>query len=343
MHVRSLGLVAMVSFLISGCAAVDSFENRADSVNRSYSAARNSEILLNIARARYEHPLSFTAISSVSAGSSLGGNMGLPTVTFGPGQVVSQKQAVFGNNSLNGNVSGSIQVNPLDSKEFTEGLLAPVGLGTVQTLIWQGFPNDLIYLLLVESIQVSAQGGAMVRIVNDPRHPSYPEFERFLAQAVGHGLSIEVPTSKTHARLCFDRTIATLPTTQLKPICGSLDADGVRGVVDPRFGAASVAVNTRSTHGVFRYLGVLSDPAWNARVRASTAPNLATSSEDTRLLPLDKGPDCVARVQYLGDELCISAKRNPNGGRVLQILAQLLALSTSVRNLPAVQTIRVVE
>jgi hypothetical protein len=325
-----------------GCTAVDSFDGRVASIADSYTEARNTSLLANIARARHEHPLAFVAITGINDGTTMGGLMGLPTFTFGPGQVAAQKQFVFGNNSLNGSLSNSFAVAPLDSKEFVEGVMAPVSLASVQVLIRQGYPREVLYYLLVDSIVVNA-ADRPTRIANDPLDPTFPEFERFIHQAMIYGMTIEASPKSGAARLCFDRTLSARPIRRLKPVCGSTDPDDVSGFVDPTFGRASLTITLRSTWGVFRYLGRLVEPEINQRVRVtSDEATVHGRLTDTRLFPLTDDGSCLVAVTYLGDRLCVPNTGATNGARVLDILGQLLALRSSVRNLPSLQTIRVV-
>lgn len=91
-------IAALISCILAGCGLVDKYEERMRFMNRSIDTSRNEMILLNIARARYHHPLSFMSITNVSGSQNASGSLGLPTITLGPGQTDAQKQFVFGNN-----------------------------------------------------------------------------------------------------------------------------------------------------------------------------------------------------------------------------------------------------
>src|ERR1700723_2882533 len=82
---------ALVS--IGGCAILDDqITSRSDILNDATDNAKNDGILVNIVRASHSQPLNFLAISKATGGQTTDFKIGLPNVTFGPGQTVAQKQ-----------------------------------------------------------------------------------------------------------------------------------------------------------------------------------------------------------------------------------------------------------
>jgi hypothetical protein len=147
---------------LSGCTAIDgSIALRAGVINKTVENARNEAILLNIARASYSQPLNFVTINRIGGAGMVDLRAGLPQVTIGSNQTAQQRQVIFGGtpnsntNILETQATGNFDVAVLDSKDFYKGLLTPVSTSEVNLLISQGFPRELLFYVLVESIRVS--------------------------------------------------------------------------------------------------------------------------------------------------------------------------------------------
>ncbi|WP_429925445.1 hypothetical protein ACQY1H_22530 (plasmid) [Agrobacterium vitis] len=336
----------VIGVLSSGCAAVDTVDSRLDAVNRTINDARNQSILLNIARASYGHPLNFVSISNIGGGGSVGGGMGLPNFTFGPGLTEAQRQYTFGGNSINGSVNGSFSINPLESKEFYTGLLAPLDLKTAQFFIAQGFPKELVFYLFVDGLTLRTPSG-IVYVANDPDSPAFPRFVDYMHRAVDYGLTLE-NSGKTNAiRLCFDPALARKPLGKLQPVCRSNSAEtGIRNFVEGAIGRVDVELKVRSTYQIFQYIGQLSARDGSKVTLVSPELNRRSGTGSSPLFPVShsiaSGP-CLASVTYSGDYFCVPATRNETGGRVIDLMTILVALTSSVRDLPPIQNIRVTQ
>jgi hypothetical protein len=145
---------------------VDQFGSRVYDGNLNSQNAMNQETLLNIVRASRFQPLNFVAISQVAGNQAEALNNGLPTVTFGPGQLASQRQSVFGPNSLQSSVQGSYQSNPLVSSEFQSGMLSPISVRTLALLV-AAHPREPIYYAVIDSIRFKFSN-VTVSYRNDP-------------------------------------------------------------------------------------------------------------------------------------------------------------------------------
>jgi hypothetical protein len=344
--------VILVSSAAAGCGAIiDRYDDRIVFMNRSLDTSRNEMILLNILRASYGHPLTFVSVTSVGGSQNAGASAGLPTFTIGPGQVISQKQFVFGNNSVNGGLNSNVNIVPLESKEFYLGLLQPVSLNVAQFFINQGYPRQILYHLFVESIRIK-NGSKDEMIYNDPLDPRYALFTDFVLQASKYGLTIETITDAkdpkvSTERLCFDSGVASESLNGFSPICyrnnRTTGANVIR-LIDPSNKSASFQINLRSTYAIFRFLGKLVDPQVGATVRLSQDHLGGLGrSEDDRLFPINNTilTDCVASATYLGNYACLPARGAEHGGVIMQLMTQLLALNVSLKDLPIVQSVRI--
>ena len=341
-RVVSACLVALCTLV--ACTAFDHYEARFDTINRSVGSSRDEMILLNIARARYSHPLTFMSVGSLSGTQGGGGNIGLPTITFGPAQTPSQSQFVFGNNSLAATANGNFVVSPLESREFYQGLLQPIGLNSVQFFLAQGYPRQILFLLLIDAVRIKSGSGERV-LYNNPTDPTYPDFADYIHQLIAAGVTVEASASGAPG-FCVDRGASAAGDRALGPVCGSgrAPAGQLTGFRDPATGRpGSLQITVRSTYRLFRYLGRLSDPEVGrfVQLQGSQVGSIVLG-EDRRLFPVTEefGPRCLTSVQYLGRFTCVPAEGAEQGAVVLQLLTQLVALNTSIRDLPAVPTIR---
>lgn len=234
---RFVGLAACILFAapvgLSGCAITDaSVGERMQDINQSVDSSANSAILMNIVRASKYQPLNFVTLAKVSGSQYIDLKTGLPTLTFGPNLSASQKQFAFGNNILDNNASTSFDVAILGSKEFYKGLMTPLSVVDVNLLIRQGFPRELLFHLVIDSIRYSPvdhpeQGGCAMK--NDPLSPSHDSFQAAIKDLLAYGATTETreelnpkytggkgsadktssePVAITVGRLCFDPALA---------------------------------------------------------------------------------------------------------------------------------------
>ena len=82
----------------------------------------------------------------------------------------------------------------LDSAEFYQGLLTPIGIDTVHSYLKKGVPPELILVLLIERITLTV-GGVPTTYVNDPTDPAYSHFRTVLANLLKLGLTTELVSS----------------------------------------------------------------------------------------------------------------------------------------------------
>lgn len=156
---------ALLAATLCGCAVVDKVEPRYDSVNRATAGARNDSILLNIVRASHDEPLNFIAFSKISGQTQAGVSAGLPQFLLGPTPATGfienpGRDAVFGSSSLNTSTSASnsFDISLLESKDFYNALLRPVGLPTLNYFIRQGYSRQLLFWLFADSVEETIGG-----------------------------------------------------------------------------------------------------------------------------------------------------------------------------------------
>lgn len=199
----------LVVLAACGCSAIDSsISQRIYTINKSIEEARNESVLLNIVRASYSHPLNFVTVSKIGGGGALDFRSQLPTLTLGPNRTDSQRQVIFQNNTVDASVSGNFDVAVLDSRDFFKGLLTPVDVPEINLFIHQGFPRELLFYTLVESIRVT-YGRSAYEYRNDPSDDRWSGIE---GDDYCNTLSMRRPGSGLSG---FDPPFASAPWTPI--------------------------------------------------------------------------------------------------------------------------------
>ena len=314
-------LLVSCAVLLGGCAAIDaSLSDRVLNLNASLDRSSNDTILANIIRASYYQPLSFVGVSKVNGSQSVSLVNGLPTITFGPHQTVTQHQFIFGSHSLNNQASGNFDVAPLATKDFAKGVSVDISLAELSVLLKQGIPRDLLYSLAVDSIEFTDKGGVRRAFKNEPSDKSYEEFRAAILVLIAWGFSIETrldenpafdsndkTTAKfvTKGRFCFDQANADFELTKLVRMGARWKCNDAWSRMSPQKpsnedvaidiyfpGEVRTVVNVifrmRSIYGVFNFLGRLIAEGHVYEARAAT----------------DNDAKSVARALY-----------NPRGGK----------------------------
>ena len=296
-------LLASCAVLLGGCAAIDaSLSDRVLNLNASLDRSSNDTILANIIRASYYQPLSFVGVSKVNGSQSVSLVNGLPTITFGPHQTVTQHQFIFGSHSLNNQASGNFDVAPLATKDFAKGVSVDISLAELSVLLKQGIPRDLLYSLAVDSIEFTDKGGVRRAFKNEPSDPTYEEFRAAILVLIAWGFSIETRLDEnpafdsndktsakfmTKGRFCFDQANADFELTKLVRMGARWKCNDVWSRMRPQKpsnedvaidiyfpGEVKTVVNVifrmRSIYGVFNCLGRLIAEGHLHEARAAT-------------------------------------------------------------------------
>ena len=280
----------------------------------------------------------------------------------------------FAANSTTTSASTNFNVTPAETKDFYRGLLLTVEPETLAFFIEQGIANEVLFYLFTEKV-VEKKGGVVAQYMNDPLDPNFEKFQHYVALAMAYGLTAEPePGSKprkaantdkskgsdsssndngppTVWRLCFDRS-AWAPGTKFAdnhPMCGSKEKmRDPREVtfLDPTGKLVEARVFPRSTFSIFQYLGriVAAGDAGAIKLRTPQAVGVGPLQDDTlfavtggnNALPTD---DCFLAVGYGGRGYCVPNSAL-NTKRILGLLAQLLALNTSVQDIGVTQQVQ---
>ena len=195
-----------IATLLAGCGTpLGSVGDRAESYNTSIADSANRVVALNIVRQSYRAPLHFSVLGSavdqdrytarLSANFPFGGLISPPGV-FNPAITANDPQP-------------QLNYTTESTQKFETGISRAVEAGTLNALIGQGLPPELVYTLLVDRIEIVETigvGDAAVAkrevCVNEPRIEPVPRgqpdcyrgalsFDRVLRALLARGM---VPT-----------------------------------------------------------------------------------------------------------------------------------------------------
>ena len=285
--------------------------------------------------------------------------------------------AGFAANSTTTSAVTNFNVTPAETKDFYRGLLLTVEPETLAFFIEQGIANETLFYLFTEKV-VEDKGGVINQYMNDPLDPNFDKFQHYVALAMAYGLTAEPePGSKPHKpeksdksnhgdssstdnaapqvwRLCFDRS-AWAPGTKFAdnhPMCGSREKTKDPREVSFRDGTGKLVkarVFSRSTFSIFQYLGRIVAAGGAGAIKLQTPQAVGTPplQDDTLFavntagggVPPGAGGDCFLSVAYGGKGYCVPDSAL-NTKRILGLLAQLLALNTSVQDIGITQQVQ---
>jgi hypothetical protein len=285
----------------------------------------------------------------------------------------------FSSNSLTTSGSTTFDVNPSETKDFYRGLLLTVEPETLAFFLQQGVAPELLFYLFTDKI-VEEKAGRVTQYVNDPLDPeSFHAFQHYVELAMTYSIVAEPepgakakPSSnakkgggdKTGAvsdasiqdtqgpdwRLCFDRS-AWGPEVKFAdnhPMCGSHEKLANPRMVtfrDREGRVVKLQVFPRSTFAIFQYLGriVAAGDAGVITLRTPQAVGYGSLQDDRLFVLTRSGPaSCFIAVDYGGGGYCVPDNAI-NTKRILGLLAQLLALNTSVRDISLTPEVRLLQ
>jgi hypothetical protein len=283
----------------------------------------------------------------------------------------------FTGNSATTSASTAFGVTPAETKDFYRGLLLTVAPETLGYFSEQGIAPETLFYLFTEKV-TETKGGRVTQYVNDPIDAdNFAHFQRYVALAGQYGLSAEPqpglklakpkPKSSNGAesekseeevpsgaewRLCFDKSLWAqgTPSAKNRPLCGSKEKmadERTVSFVDREGIPVTLRVAPRSTFSIFQYLGRLVAEGEIGQIKLAT--DAARGREplfDDRLFVVSSdstGGGCFLAVGYEGRNYCVPADGALNTKRILGMLAQLLALSTSVRDITNVPQVQVLQ
>jgi hypothetical protein len=162
-----------------GCATSVPLERGVLLYDHAAADTLSKQLLLNIARARLNLPIHFTAVSSIAATYkvSLSGGVG-PALTGDKGFLV----VPFLGGAVEENPT--LSITPMQGEEFTQRLLTPLSQAKITALLAQGYDVDALLRLIASEIRLSRPDdpAALDVCPNRPSHRvGYETFRRVVS------------------------------------------------------------------------------------------------------------------------------------------------------------------
>jgi hypothetical protein len=120
-HIFTRSLLVGLSFGVSGCVSTIALDRAVMAYDRTVVELVSKQLPLNIARARHNQPIHFTAISNIAATYNFGFSASAtPALTGDSGSLLAP---IFGASVVE---NPTISITPMQGGEFTEGSLCSV-------------------------------------------------------------------------------------------------------------------------------------------------------------------------------------------------------------------------
>jgi hypothetical protein len=139
----------IILVVLAGCAArgPQTVARDAFDYSAAISKSRNDQMLLNIVRIRYMQVPNFLTVSSVIAGYTYQGNLGV-SAQGGVGRF--EENFFGGSTNLNYIERPTITYNPLQGEQFSRRLLRKIPVDVLISLAQAGWPMDVLFRIAVE-------------------------------------------------------------------------------------------------------------------------------------------------------------------------------------------------
>lgn len=350
-----------IASLLSGCgtAMTPNFSRMSSSYAQSLAQYQTDSILANIVRASEERPLSFLDIPSIngsgnvsqahSAGVSLGGL----SVNSSFGALVSASPSA----SVSFGTAFNFTQSSLDNATFWTGFLTKAQLKGVAYFRNAHVPKEVLFALIIESIELENSDGSVRSYFNSPLEPDYDQFMAVYYDLLDQGLDIvasqdNVASSTAGAnqsgqpqsptlRLCL-----TTKETGRRAFSAAMYCDGANAPSLTGREQKSFAIRFRSPKHIFSYLGdVLRAQSRPDPIIVTLKPTEGTrnrkvgESNQYSLLVVRKNPStmtdayAVAEGAY-GDGYVIPRENNGYSPVVIDVMSQLIVLNKIAGSIP---------
>lgn len=166
------------AFGVGGCASTIALDRAVIAYDTTIADSVSKQLLLNVARARHNQPMHFTAVSNVAATYKFGVNAGIGgALTGDKGSLL---VPLFG---VSAEENPTISIAPMQGEEFTQRLLTPFQEQKLTLLLRQGYDVDALLRLLGAEVRLRADGSDQVAVhFNRPSDETgYAVFRRVVA------------------------------------------------------------------------------------------------------------------------------------------------------------------
>lgn len=170
-----LALAAFATAALGGCIGTVALDRAVIEYDTTTAQSISKQLLLNIARARYNEPMHFTAISSIAATYRFSSSAGTGAAQAGPSGHVLVPLI-----SAAAEENPTISIAPMQGEEFTQRLLTPFQEQKLTLLLRQGYDVDSLLRLL--GAEVRLDGDALEHHNRPSDHDGYIVYRKVMSQ-----------------------------------------------------------------------------------------------------------------------------------------------------------------
>ncbi len=173
-HLFTRLLLVGIGVSISGCVSTLALDRAVVAYDRTAVELMSKQLLLNIARARHNQPIHFTALSNIAATYNFAVSAGAtPALTGNSGFLL---VPLFGASVAE---NPTISITPMEGEEFTQRLLTPFHEQKLTMLLRQHYDVDALLRLLAGEVRLVKDGQYETVYNNRPAdRVGYPAFRR---------------------------------------------------------------------------------------------------------------------------------------------------------------------
>jgi hypothetical protein len=161
---------------VGGCIGTVALDRAVMDYDTTTTESISKQLLLNIARAHYDQPMHFTAISSIAATYKFAFSAGT-----GPAQAGLSSHLIVPLISGSAEENPTISIAPMQGEEFTQRLLTPFQEQKLTLLLRQGYDVDSLLRLLGAEVRLDSEEHVVYH--NRPSdHDGYIIYRRVMSQ-----------------------------------------------------------------------------------------------------------------------------------------------------------------
>jgi len=174
-RLAAVSCVTATLLALPGCLSPIALDKAAMAYNQATADVLSKQLLLNIARARYNDPIHFSGISNIAATFDFQANAGAtPALTGESGSTI---LPLFG---IAATENPTISIVPMEGEEFTRRLLTPLQENKMTLLLRQNIDVDLLLRLVAQEFRTK-ENGREVAYHNRPKYKENYEMFRRIA------------------------------------------------------------------------------------------------------------------------------------------------------------------
>ncbi len=360
-NLLSMFAILAVAVGLSGCGTNMSpnFSRMSSSYAQSLAQYQTDSILANIVRASEERPLSFLDIPSIN-GSGNVSQAHSASLSLG-GLEVSNFYGAIASASPSASVSFGTAFNftqsSLDNATFWTGFLTKAQLKGIAYFRNAHVPKEVMFALIIESIDIENADGSVRSYFNSPLEPDYDQFIAIYYDLLNDGLDIVAahdtaapPANEKNSngqpqqptlRLCLATKNLSHRAFSANMYCDNADTPSLTAAETKSF-----TVRFRSPKHIFSYLGdVLRAQNLPDPIKVTLKPIEGTrnrkrgESDQYTLLVVRKNPDAMTETYAVaegayGDGYAIPRENNGYSPVVIDVLSQMIVLNKIAGSIP---------